>query len=151
MSLDESLSDNISSISSQKEKIIRTTSHGSCYTRCFGHTPERCSNANCFLWSFQVFRGPIVALGDSPLLSFKCRSEPHPRRHAWNGTRDCITNLVVFVSVAKICVDRCQKEYFFWRKGTFWAYFTFGIASMQLQALTFSILLFSCSVVSNSL
>ena len=70
---------------------------------------------------------------------------------AWNGTRDCITNLVVFVSVAKICVDRCQKEHFFWRKGTFLAYFTFGIASMQLQALTFSILLFSCSVVSNSL
>lgn len=72
MSLDESLSDNISSISSQKEKIIRATSHGSCYTRCFGHTPERCSNANCFLWSFQVFRGPMVALGDSPLLSFMC-------------------------------------------------------------------------------
>lgn len=88
MSLDESLSDNISSISSQKEKIIRATSHGSCYTRCFGHTPERCSNANCFLWSFQVFRGPMVALGDSPLLSFKCRSEPNPRHHAWNGTRE---------------------------------------------------------------
>ena len=37
-------------------------------------------------------------------------------------------------------------------KGPFWSYFTFGIASIQLQALTFSILLlFSCSVVSNSL
>lgn len=78
MSLDESLSDNISSISSQKGKIIGATSHGSCCTRCFGHTPERCSNANCFLWLFQVSQGPMVALGDSPLLSFKCRSEPHP-------------------------------------------------------------------------
>ena len=37
-------------------------------------------------------------------------------------------------------------------KGPFLSYFTFGVASIQLQALTFSILLlFSCSVVSNSL